>query len=74
MSERQSPEQPQAPGSGEGPESAASFPFGAAMWADCCGPAMNKMAAACRDEPEESKPPPLGNTSVPTGVFHHRRT
>ncbi len=60
MSERQSPEQPQAPGSGEGPESAASFPFGAAMWAGCCGPAMNKMAAACRGEPEESKPPAAG--------------
>lgn len=59
MSERESGEQPQPPGSGEGSESAASFPSGA-MWADCCGPAMNKMAAACRGEPEESKPGPWG--------------
>ncbi len=56
MSERESGEQPQAPGSGEGSEPAASFPFGAAMWAGCCGAAMNKMAAFCRGEPEESKP------------------
>jgi hypothetical protein len=60
MSERESGEQPQAPGSGESSESAASFPFGAAVWAGCCGPAMNKMAAACRGEPEESKPAASG--------------
>ena len=60
MSERESGEQPQAPGSGEGSESAASFPFGAAVWAGCCGPAMNKMAAACRGESEESKPAASG--------------
>ena len=60
MSERESGEQPQAPGPGEGSESAASFPFGAAMWAGCCGPAMSKMAAACRGEPEESQPPASG--------------
>ena len=60
MPEREGHEQPQAPGSGEGSESAASFPFGAAMWAGCCGPAMSKMAAFCRGEPEESKPPASG--------------
>jgi hypothetical protein len=60
MSEHESHEQPQAPGSGEGSEPAASFPFGAAMWAGCCGPAMNKMAAFCRGEPEESNPPASG--------------
>jgi hypothetical protein len=65
MSERESHEQPQAPGSGEGSESAASFPFGAARWADCCGPAMTKMAAACRGEPEESKPPAHASGGTP---------
>ena len=60
MSERESQQQPQAPGSGEGSESAASFPFGAAMGAGCCGPAMTKMAAFCRGEPEESMPPASG--------------
>ena len=64
MSERESHEQPQAPGSGEGPEPAASFPFGAAMWAGCCGPARNKMAAACRGGPGESKPPASGEDRV----------
>ncbi len=55
MSERQSRQQPRAPGSGR-PEAAASSPFGAAMRASCCGPAMSKMAAACRGEPEEPQP------------------
>jgi hypothetical protein len=60
MSERESHDQPQAPGPGEGSDSAASFPFGAAMRAGCCGPAMDKMAAFCRGEPEASKPPASG--------------
>ena len=60
MSEREGHEQRQVPGSGEGSEPAASFPSGTARWAGCCGPAMRKMAAACRGEPEESTPPASG--------------
>jgi hypothetical protein len=64
MPEHETHEQPQTCGPDQGPEPAASFGFDAAMWAGCCGPAMNKMAAACRGEPEESNPPAPGEDRV----------
>lgn len=63
MSEGEVHEQPQTSGPDEDPEPAASLPF-EAMWAGCCGPAMNKMAAACRGESEDSKPTAPGEDRV----------
>lgn len=64
MSEHQSDQQPPNPGSDDGRESVATFPFGAAMSACCGGQAMNRMAAFCRPESEESEPSTPGEDQV----------